>query len=126
MLWFFAVAAALAAGLWAAVRLEKGLESTPVGNSETTSGWKPRRCRTHRRPPTGRRVRGRQGRPGGEWPRVPHCDGRRRLAGPGTREARGRGTLIRKGKGPACSGSPSTGRERAAKAAKLVARRGGG
>jgi hypothetical protein len=30
MLWFFAVAAAIAAGLWGAVRLEKGLGSTPV------------------------------------------------------------------------------------------------
>jgi hypothetical protein len=33
MLWFVAIAAAIAAGLWGAVRLEKGLESTPDRDS---------------------------------------------------------------------------------------------
>jgi hypothetical protein len=41
MLWFFAVAAVIAAALWGAVRLEKGLESPP---SETAGPGPPGKC----------------------------------------------------------------------------------
>jgi hypothetical protein len=76
MLWFFAVAAAIGAALWAAVRIEQGLGPAPVGDSGPGSAGEARRCRARRRPPAGRCQQGCRGLPGGRGPRMPHCDAR--------------------------------------------------
>jgi hypothetical protein len=76
MVWFFAVAAAIGAALWGAVRIEQGLGPTPVGDSGPGPAGEARRCRARRRPPAGRCQQGCQGLPGGRRPRLPHCDAR--------------------------------------------------
>src|ERR1700684_2561396 len=49
MLWFFAVATAIGAALWGAVRLERGVGP----DSGPGPAGKARRCRARRRPPAG-------------------------------------------------------------------------
>jgi hypothetical protein len=76
MLWFFAVATAIGAALWCAVRLEQGLGPVPVRDSRPGSAGAARRCRTRRRPPAGRCRQGCRGLPAGRRPRMPHCHAR--------------------------------------------------
>ena len=76
MLWFFAVAAAIGAALWGAVRIEQGLGPAPVGDSVPGSAGEACPCRARRRPPAGRCQQGCRGLPGGRRPRMPHCDAR--------------------------------------------------
>jgi hypothetical protein len=73
MLWFFAVAAAIGAAMWGAVRIEQGLGPAPVGDSGPGSAREARRCRTRRRPPAGRCRQACRGLPAGRRPRMPHC-----------------------------------------------------
>ena len=76
MLWFFAVAAAIGAALWCAVRIEQGLGPAPVGDSAPGSAGEARRSRACRRPPAGRCRQGCRDLPGGRRPRMSHCDAR--------------------------------------------------
>jgi hypothetical protein len=76
MLWFFAVAAAIGAALWGAVRIEQGVGPVPVGDSGPGSAGEARRCRTRRRPPAGLCRKGCRELPGGRRPRMLHCDAR--------------------------------------------------
>lgn len=80
MLWFFAVAAAIGAALWGAVRIEQGLGPVPVGDSGPGSAGEAPPCRARRRPPAGRCRQGCRGLPGGRLPRMPHCNARSAVA----------------------------------------------
>jgi hypothetical protein len=62
MLWFFAVAAAIGAALWGAVRIEQGVGPVPVGDSGPGSAGKALRCR-----PVGGRLPGVAGKAAGTW-----------------------------------------------------------
>ena len=54
MLWFFAVAAAIGAALWGAVRIERGLGPVTAADSGPGAAGKAPGCRARRRMPAGR------------------------------------------------------------------------